>query len=61
MLVKKQGYFKYIIATSSVNKCINLKPLVYKNLFFATAAVSCKALLKGFLNGTCIAKIVSFV
>jgi len=31
-----------------------LKRLVYINLFFAIAAVSCKALLKSFLNGTCI-------
>jgi len=38
-----------------------LKSLVYTNLFFATVAVSCKALRKGFLNGTCIAKIVSLV
>jgi len=45
-----------------LKKCIDFKPLVYANLFFAAAAVSCKALLKGFLNGTtCIAKIVSLV
>jgi len=37
-----------------------LKSLVYTNLFFATAAVSCKALRKGFYC-TCIAKIVSLV
>jgi len=38
-----------------------LKPLVYTNLFFVTAAVPCKALRKGFYKryGTCIAKIVS--
>jgi len=27
---------------------INFKPLVYTNLFFATAVMSCKALRKGF-------------
>jgi len=40
---------------------MNLKPLVYANLFFATAAVPCKALRKAFLNGTCIANIASLV
>jgi len=41
-----------------------LKLFVCTNLFFATAAVSCKALRKSFfciLNGTYIAMIVSLV
>jgi len=37
---------------------INFKTLVHINLYYTTAAVSCKALRKCFLNGTCIAKVV---
>jgi len=44
-----------------LNNFINFKPLVYVNLLFCYCSSALQSFAQGFLNGTCIAKIVKIV